>query len=145
VELYVLVCDPVRGRGGVPIGFPAATPGRGGEEKTNEIGGSLSQDDPPAPVGSGGVILGYIPPPLAGWKNETHKDGVRCHGHARVAWPLAAAWVFARIAGRRSIARQFNAGNREVPVFPSGAPEGGGGTPSPVACLPRLSCRARTP
>jgi hypothetical protein len=29
--------------------------------------GALSQDDPPAPGGSGGVILGYTPPPLAGW------------------------------------------------------------------------------
>jgi hypothetical protein len=75
------------------------------------MGGSLTQDDPPAPVGFGGVILGYTPPPLAGWKNETHKDGVRSDGQARVAWPLAVAWrglgLFARIAGGRSTARYF--------------------------------------
>jgi hypothetical protein len=153
----------------VPAGPPAATPGRGGEEKTNEIGVSLSQDDPPAPVGFGGVILGYIPPPLPGWGGRHERCRLafpgmirprRLHpgtrrrtplrtggGQARFARPLAAAWrgvgLFAREAGRRSIARQFIAGNHENPVFPSGAPEGGGGTPSPVACLPRRSRRRR--
>jgi hypothetical protein len=93
-------------------------------------GRSLPQDDPPAPVGSG-VILGYTPPPLAGWKNDTHKDGVRSDGQVRVAWPLAVAWrgpwLFARIAGRWSIARQFIAANHEdhthIPEPPKGAAE----------------------
>jgi hypothetical protein len=51
----------------------------------------------------------------------------------------------ARGPGRRSIARQFIAGNRENPVFPPEPPQGAAGPPSPVACLPRLSILSPDP